>query len=202
MELIVVNENKLKIVMSENDMHAYGLDENEFYCSVTNARAILEKILHNSPIKTGFENVSTEDKILIQLYPDKNGGCELYVTKIAFDEMEDTSFMIDENESKYLLPKPKGKPVLISYKFDKLEHAIKAARETYKHNYSGISSFYKDSSGKYYLFIGTQGKENLRIMDFLSEFGDQINSENTYMLLCERGKCIFKDNAIEDLTKI
>ena len=102
MELIVINENKLKITMSKTDMINYGLDENEFHCSVINTREILNKILHNAPVQTGFENISPKDKILIQLYPDKSGGCELYITKITLDEMEDTMFMPQENDEKYL----------------------------------------------------------------------------------------------------
>ena len=31
MELIVIGENKLKIMMSQGDMERFGLDENEFY---------------------------------------------------------------------------------------------------------------------------------------------------------------------------
>ena len=202
MELIVINENKLKIVMSENDMRDYGLEENEFYCSVTNSREILKKILHNAPIKTGFEYISSEEKILIQLYPEKNGGCELYVTKIPLNESEGASFMLEENESKYLLPKPLSKAHLISYRFDNLEYAIHAAKEIYKHSFDGASSFYKDIDTKYVLFVSHQMQNGLQIINFLSEFGEEVNSENTYMLLCEWGQCIFKDNAIEELSKI
>ena len=202
MELIVINENKLKIIMSETDIRSYGLDENEFYCSVTNSREILKKILHNAPIETGFENIFSEEKILIQLYPDKNGGCELYVTKIPLNEMEGDSFMLEENESKYLLPKPIAKAPLISYKFENLEYAINAAREIHRRSYKGSSSFYKDIERKYVLFVSNQSKDSLRIIDFLSEFGEQVNSENTYMLLSERGQCIFKEKAIEELSKI
>ena len=147
MELIVINENKLKIIMSKTDMKNYGLDENEFHCSVINTREILEKILHNAPLKTGFENISHEDKILIQLYPDKNGGCELYVTKITLDEKEGTIFMPQENEEKYLLPKPIQKKQtiktpIISYRFECLEDGIKAAKELILRDFVGESSFY------------------------------------------------------------
>ena len=202
MELIVINENKLKMVMSKDDMHNYGLDENEFYCSVTNSREILKRIIHNTPIETGFENLSSEEKILIQLYPDKNGGCELYVTKIPLIETEVASLMLEENESKYLLPRPITKIPLISYRFENLEYAINAAREIYRRSYVGASSFYRDIERKYVLFVSNQGKESLYMTDFLSEFGEQINSENAYMLLSERGQCIFKEKAIEELSKI
>ena len=202
MELIVINENKLKIMMTKNDMESYGLNENEFYCSVSNAREILEKILHNSPIHTGFENITIEDKILIQLYPDKNGGCELYVTKMIFDETEYTRFMPEENNSKYLLPKPQIKMPLISFKFDTLEDVILAAKELVLRNHVYDASFYKNHDGKYYLFINTSNGNGDSPIEFLSEFGEMTNTENSYLMLLEYGKCLYKKDAIKVLSVI
>ena len=210
MELIVINENKLKIMMSQTDMKSYGLDENEFHCSVINTREILERILHNTPVQTGFENISVEDRILMQLYPDKNGGCELYVTKITFDDKEGALFMPQENEEKYLLPKPiqkkqNSKTSLISYRFEKLEHGILAAKELILRGFSGESAFFKSFDGKYYLFINSkQGQINdvKTYAEFLAEFGESTNAENTYLMLSEYGKCILKQDAVEALCEI
>lgn len=210
MELIVINENKLKIIMNKTDMKNYGLDENEFHCSVINTREILEKILHNAPLKTGFENISHEDKILIQLYPDKNGGCELYVTKITLDEKEGAIFMPQENEEKYLLPKPIQKKQtiknqIISYRFECLEDSIKAAKELILRDFVGESSFYRNADKKYYLLLNPKQNKNDDFtpqIEFLSEFGEVVNIENTFLLLSEYGKCIFKHMAIELLSEI
>lgn len=209
MELIVINENKLKVLLNKKDMTEIGLDENEFYCSVTNTREILKKILHNSPIATGFEHISSDDKILIQLYPEKNGGCELFVTKITLNDTEEVLFMSEENEEKYLLPKPiikktTSKPPLISYRFDKLEHSICAAKELLIRGICPESAFYQNDDGKYFLFINTKGQNaDARLQtEFLSEFGEITNAENSYLMLNEYGKCIFKHDAIETLTKI
>ena len=202
MELIVINENKLKIMMTKNDMESFGLDENEFYCSVTNARDILERILDNSPIHTGFENITIEDKILLQLYPDKNGGCELYVTKMIFDETEDIPLMPEENDYKYLLPKPQIKIPLISFKFDSLEDVISAAKELVFRNYVCEASFYQNHDGKYYLFMNVSNKKGDAQIEFLSEFGENTNAENSYLMLLEYGKCLFKKDAIKSLAEI
>ena len=210
MELIVINENKLKITMDKADMKLYGLDENDFHCSVINTREILEKILHNYPYQTGFENISRDDKILIQLYPEKNGGCELFVTKISLDEKEEPLFMHSENEERYLLPKPIpknqiAKNTLLIYRFEKLEYAIGAAKEMCNRQYCGGSSFYRDFEGKYFLFVNnskTEINNNTCDTNFLSEFGELMNTENSRMLLLERGNCIFKEKAIEQLLQL
>ena len=210
MELIVINENKLKIMMSPHDMKTYGLDENEFYCSIINTREILDKILHSSPINTGFENISPLDKILMQLYPDKNGGCELYVTKITLDEKEEDNFMHYENEEKYLLPKSTTKKEVskiptTAYRFDKFENVMSVAKELTRRNYIGASSFYMNFDSQYILFvneINNDCKYTGEGIDFISEFGEPVNAENSRMLLLERGQCIFKDKAIEQLSKL
>ena len=210
MELIVINENKLKILMSRTDMERYGLDENEFYCSVINTREILDRILHNTPIKTGFENISADDKILIQLYPDKNGGCELYVTKISLDEKGDALFMTEEREERYLLPRPTQKKQVqkyppISYRFEKLESVIDVAKELMVRSFKGESSFFCNSDGKYYLFVNPNQMQSADLhiyTDFLSEFGEVTNAENSYLTLLEYGNCIFKQNAVEQLCEI
>ena len=210
MELIVISDNKLKIMMSKKDMEAYGLDENEFYCSISNTREILDKILHNSPIRTGFENTSIYDKILFQLYPDKNGGCELYVTKLTLDEKEDELFMPQENDNRYLLPKQIQKKQaqdlpLISYCFAALEHATRAAKELNKRNYEGASSFYRDCDGKYFLFVNTSKNEYVNdkaTIDLLSEFGEVVNAEHSRLFLAERGRCVFKEKAVQQLAEI
>ena len=210
MELIIINENKLKIMMTQNDMKAYGLDENEFYCSITNSKEILKKILHNSPLHTGFEYISPFDKILMQLYPDKSGGCELYVTKITLDEKEGEEFMSYDNEERYLLPKPTSKKEsakipLLSYRFDKLENAIQVTRELIRRNYIGASSFYRDFEGKYFLFVihtKSDNSDSTSPIDCLLEFGELVNAENSRMHLLEKGKCIFKEKAVEQLSKL
>ena len=102
MELIIINEYKIKIVMTEQDMRDYGLDENEFYCSVTNTRDILEKIIHRSGIRTGFENINKSERLLLQLYPEKSGGCELYVTRLEMELGEEAAVRRD-NENKALV---------------------------------------------------------------------------------------------------
>ncbi|MBO5715709.1 MAG: adaptor protein MecA [Clostridia bacterium] len=208
MELILINENKLKIMMSENDMHKFGLDENEFYLSVSNTRAILSKILHEANIRTGFENLTPEDKILIQLYPEVRGGCELYITKITIG---DTSFKEEESlmpqgDEKYLLPKStkkvtEHKKIPITYSFNKLDYVIAACKELIKRSFSGESSLCYLDDGKYLLFIIEEDTINTPI-NCLSEFGQLENTENSYLRSLERGTSIIHQNAVEKISTI
>ena len=213
MELIVISENKLKIMMSRDDMERVGLDENEFYLSVTNTRKILERILHNCPIKTGFESILPDEKLLMQLYPEKDGGCELFVTKIEFEndsaESEDGSFMAKFSEERYLLPRPKAKEVdegevTLTYRFENIDFVICACKELSKRGFSHPSVLKRDENGKYYLFITQVPDENEKSppTSFLSEFGELERTERASLYLSEYGSCIIKSNAIEQLADL
>ena len=81
MELIVINENKLKITLSESDMKQYSLDCNTVDYDNTETRKAFWSILDEVKQKTGFDAAS--QKIFVQLYPSKKGGCEMYVTKLG-----------------------------------------------------------------------------------------------------------------------
>lgn len=208
MELIIINENKLKIMLTKSDMEFYGLNEDEFYCSITDTKKILKKILHNSNQKTGFETLLPEDKILMQLYPEKGGGCELFVTKLFIDSDEDI-FMSRDNEEKYLLPKASSNTVqlkksILGYKFDSLKNVLLACAELKKRNFEIQSSLYRDSCGKYHLFIKSSSDqiEKSSPSQFLSEFGELENSDSSLLELSEYGKCILKENAVGTLSEI
>ena len=212
MEIIAISESKLKIIMTQKDMQRYGLDENEFYLSVTNTKAILEKILHNCPVKTGFENTDKNDKILIQLYPEKSGGCELFVTKITLDsaeELKEEDLMTPFDNNKYLLSpatqkSSEIKKSVLVYNFESIDDVIMASRALKARNLCTDSSLYKGNNLLYYLMIKTSVEENLKSSPsyILSEFGELERSETSILTLSEYGKCILDKNAIAELSEI
>ncbi|MBR3844964.1 MAG: adaptor protein MecA [Clostridia bacterium] len=206
MELIIINEYKIKIVMTEQDMLDYGLDENEFYCSVTNTRDILEKIIHKSGIRTGFENINKSERLLIQLYPEKSGGCELYVTRLEMELGEETAVRRD-NENKALVLSESGQlregANELAFSFEDLRAVSMACRELKSCAFSGESSLYFGKNKKYYLFL-CEADENKKgpSTELLSEFGEpEIRAEISTLML-EYGKCVMDRCAVETLSKI
>lgn len=206
MELIIINEYKIKIVMTEQDMLDYGLDENEFYCSVTNTRDILEKIIHKSGIRTGFENINKSERLLLQLYPEKSGGCELYVTRLEMELGEETAVRRD-NENKALVLSESGQlregANELAFSFEDLRAVSMACRELKSCAFSGESSLYFGKNKKYYLFL-CEADENKKgpSTELLSEFGEpEIRAEISTLML-EYGKCVMDRCAVETLSKI
>ena len=87
MELIPINNSKLKIMLDENDMKEYNIGD-EADCANSATRLAIRHILDCAKDKIGFNTEGAE--IFVQLYTSKHGGCELFVTKsdppVARDE--------------------------------------------------------------------------------------------------------------------
>jgi negative regulator of genetic competence, sporulation and motility len=212
MELIIINENKLKITMTAPDMKKYGIDENEFHLSLTDTKKILKRILSSSPVETGFENIGTGEKLLLQLYPEKHGGCELYITRISLcsDEKEEIELSEDDSEL-YLLPQSTKITTMAerrptAYFFEDLESLILACKELQKYGFSEKSSLFAQSYGKYYLIISERitvaEKEKSRQYSFLSEFGERIIDKSIHVFLTEHGKAVIYEDAVSKLSQI
>lgn len=207
MELVVINEYKLKIIMTEQDMQEYGLDENEFYCSVINTRSILERIIHKMGVRTGFENIGRNEKLLLQLYPEKSGGCELYVTRLEMELGEETAVKKD-TENKALVIRESDQlregTNELAFSFENLKDVSMACRELKSYDFSGKSSLYLGSNKKYYLFLcqTLDKKTKDSPTELLSEFGEPENRAEVSTLMLEYGRCVMDRGAVEILSKI
>ena len=91
----MVGESKIKIVLSEEERQSYSLDTSAPDISGPSARRSFWSILDMAKREVGFDPAG--DKVLIQLYPIKNGGCEIFVTKSALIEPITKKARIDED---------------------------------------------------------------------------------------------------------
>ncbi|MBE6583401.1 MAG: adaptor protein MecA [Ruminococcaceae bacterium] len=78
MELIPINDSKLKIMLDEIDMKEYRLGA-ESDCADMETRRAIRNILDLARDQIGFNTEGAE--IFVQLYTSKKGGCELFITK-------------------------------------------------------------------------------------------------------------------------
>ena len=206
MELIIINENKLKIIMTEQDMKDYGLDEDEFYCSLNDTRQIIEKIIHTSKAKTGFENIGRKEKLLLQLYPDKDGGCELFVTRINLDYGEET-VMSNDKDKGYLIPHEQAETTAqrqLAYSFKGFESITALCKEMKVRGYEGESSLFRGNDKKYYLFLDPTAnkKQNSSPSELLSEFGEPESVKEIADIMLEYGTSVIESNAVELLSEL
>ena len=80
MEFLIINKNKLKVMMSAADMIEYGIDPKDAEYENPKTRQAFWRVLDAASSMCGF-NVAG-DKLLIQFYPSAEGS-ELFVTKLG-----------------------------------------------------------------------------------------------------------------------
>jgi len=81
MEHILISPGKIKLIMTRSDVEHYELDtavigETENVC-----RESLKSLFCDLGEIIGFD--TRDEKLFIQLYPSKDGGAELYITKLG-----------------------------------------------------------------------------------------------------------------------
>lgn len=158
MELLKIDNDKLKITLTKEDMEKYALDFDKFSYDNTETRRAFWTILDDAKHETGFD--AAVDTVSVQVYGSGSGGCEMYVTRLSDPGKGQTV-------GPPILSRDVGKSI---YGFHQIEDLLSACRLLDALHYAGSSSAYFDQSG-YYLQISDGRFGRLRKSDLLSEFG-------------------------------
>lgn len=196
MELILINSSKLKIMLSDDDMKKYDLDTNVLDYDATATKRAFWSILDDAKTETGFD--AAGDKLFVQLYPSKKGGCEMYVTKMH----ESAS---SKKGGLQILPLGRnsgGREQTSAYAFDELSPLLAVCRHLRAMGYVGESSAYQDRGGRSFLILNRYGSNHRSHLDefsFISEFGRVESVDRTKLYISEHADCICEGNAVERL---
>ena len=213
MELIMISSSKLKIMLSADDMTRYSLGSDIDYSDLKTRQAF-RSILNEAREKTGFDAES--EKLYIQLYPSKKGGCEVYITKIDDDsECEcDTPFTKNSDaktlyksteRSTGIIPAPKRshpKERKRAYSFPSSATLVCVCNRLLFIGWRGQSSAFSDENGKFYIILKDKfSAEHMHTdrLSFIFEYGVPENYNSLIKYLSEHGKCICKSGAVEKL---
>lgn len=171
MEFLLIGESKIKIVLNREEAEKYRLDTASADVSGPGARRIFWRILEEAKREVGFDPAG--DKVLIQLYPLKNGGCELFVTKLGILS-ESSARLVSKSDRIAMLSKKRS-----IYAFDRLEDIISAARaiRSVAGGFSPNSDVYTED-GRYFLAIEEYGKGGEPVeFPCILEFGTVVTAE-------------------------
>ena len=176
MEFLLIGDSKIKIVLNKEEAEKYRLDNASPDVSGPSARRIFWRILEQARLKVGFDPAG--DKVLIQLYPLKNGGCEMFVTKLGILS-ESSARLVSKSDRIAMLSKKRS-----LYSFDNLEDVIAAARAVLSRSseISPKSDVYTDGE-RYFLSIDEYGKGGEAVeFPCILEFGTAVTAElSTYI---------------------
>lgn len=79
MELLQIGENALKITLTKEDMEFYAIEFEQLDYENTETRRAIWSILDEAKRTLGFE--AARDRLYIQAFKGKEGGCELFVRR-------------------------------------------------------------------------------------------------------------------------
>lgn len=81
MELIVINHAKIKIMLTKPDMARYQLTTSTMDSANEHTRCAVRHILADADKQVGFD--TDGQRLFVQLFASKDGGCEIFVTKLG-----------------------------------------------------------------------------------------------------------------------
>ncbi len=197
MDVLKISDTKIKIMLSAKDTENYELNPLEADYADKATRIKVFKILDYIKKHYGFNYEG--DKLLIQFYPSKDGGAELFVTKLtALLQKNERAISKSENitmlESKHRI-----------YLFKEFDDLLRAAKILMNREGNIVESqlFFSDNDG-YYLEIAERGSHRIggiSELAILSEFSDYVPKEK-HPYIIEHFKKLTKGNAIELLSKL
>lgn len=211
MEIIMISNSKLKVMLCENDLKHFELNAEQLDYSNTETKRMFWDILSQAKHQTGFD--TDGQRVLVQLYPSKEGGCEMFVTKIGemTNERESktkhrtpihdkcSSFMINPKRNS------SNNECLCTIAFENTKNLIEVCRRLDCIGYLGVSSAYSCDNGKKYLSLSDvdlTADTELDEFSFILEYGSPENSKNIEYYILEHGNIICKNDAVSVLANL
>lgn len=207
MEFILIGEDKIKVMLTEEDLGEFELSADELDYANTETKRMFWDVLSRAKARTGFD--TDGQKVLVQLYPSKDGGCEIFVTKLGsiykdIDENSNAQPILTESSTQKRKRKNPASEKAYSavYSFLKLEDMIRVCRELERRGFHEESIAYISDAHIFYLVLCGSPQE-IGILDeryrFINEFGELENTKTAKQILGEHADPIAKQNAVSAL---
>lgn len=195
MELILINDSKLKVTLTADDMSKFALSCDNLDYDNTETRRAFWQILDEAKHKTGFDAAS--DRVFIQVYPSKCGGCEMYVIKLKN--------MITSSEPVKNSPTVREKRSV--YSFDTIGMLLPVCKQLHNLGYDRESAAYSGDDGKFYLVVterppAVSCKNPISEFGFLEEYGRKFTGNAQIAYIQEHCKVIDAKNAVNILAAL
>lgn len=208
MEYIQITDSKLKIICEEEELQRYGLSAQSIEYKDEGSRKLIEDILDGAKRSLGFE--SKKYRILVQLFPCADGGCEIFISRLGL--LNDTEGKRKKDSEKADERKNSDRPHESReelFFFERLDYLIEVCKRLSRIDDSKKSdAFYLEGEG-YFLLVELEsdaleeyGIATLDEFSFICEFGERLNAKARYPYLCERAKRLCKSNAVKILGRI
>lgn len=193
MEHIHISPGKIKLMLTKSDLDKYELEDITRYGEDDYTKIAFRELLDDVKRDVGFD--ASSDKVLIQFFPSRDGGAEVYITRLGMRKDEP--------------PKTDGAATVESvYAFSSMRELLSGCFGFSKTALYEKSSAWEDM-GKYYLMVEEKilprdlrkGRED-RLRDMLPKHYGEFSSDVMRSYIREHCKCICEERAIDILSKL
>lgn len=195
MELIIINSEKLKVILSPSDMQELDVTCEDLDYETPHTKRAFWEILDKAKSKVGFD--SQGYRLYVQVYPSKDGGCEMFVTKLLYENNNLSKKEAEADRCESIAVMCPDEESLISLCKRMHPHCI------YK------SSLHLLESGEYILLLDkgkkpsyVQKKNTCKEPTYLGEYGTVRRlDELCVATLCEHSRVLVSEKAVELFAK-
>jgi len=175
----LIDENKLKAVLSSFDILSLDCDVSELFGDSVSHK-LIDRILKKADEEFSFS--ADISKTVIEAIPSATDGYIVFITKIKDGCLKNEESKVIYSFSDYFF--------------------LKKGIEEIKNIFYGYSALF-ELDQKYYLILNSDFTKNFKKTQIiLTEFGEKIQNACIYeAVLAEYGKKIFQKNAIEMIEK-
>ena len=201
--MIRISDTKLKVILSRSDLQELDLDvETMDYGNVSTKRVFWE-ILDKARHITGFD--VERAKLYVQVFPDAEGGCEMFITKYESEAPKDGMQAVKKVYRLALNATPEETGVYVRLGFDALCGLCKRMK---REGVRCAADLYHDCEGGYILalqprrrlpaYISARQKEEHGLPAWLCEYGDTGKLDGRGVCyLAEHYEKLACENAVE-----
>lgn len=189
MEYIPINESKLKVMLEREDLEEWDVTAEGLDYANPEAKRLFGDILKYAKREFGFDTAGR--RVLLQLFPSRDGGCELFITCVGLSSDNDVRLEYTSTVQR-------------AYSFDCLDNLVKVCKRLLELGVFKESSAYFDEEGRWYLTFldeDPDGLDSLPLnrLSFICEYGENESPKGLSLYLCEYANPVCTDNAIERL---
>ena len=146
MELIRISLDKIKISLTKAELDAYDLTVASLDYGQSRTKAAFRELFIEARERTGFE--TDGEKVFVQIFRAKNGGCEIFISKIEKDE------------------KSEKKSVAEMFYFEELETLILACKRLIEIGFCKKSDVYSESERLYLVLYSPCEIESACVLEY------------------------------------
>lgn len=196
MELILIGDSRLKVILTAEEVRRFAPALEEGELDGHTAKAALRELFDEIRRKSGFD--AANDRVLVQLYPSRGGGCEIFLTKLGKAVRPRA---ISEETGELAAP-PTLRPVLFGFRG--ITELLAVCRQLERTGYDLLSTAYVSDDGRYYLVLQERARSGTRpgALSFVEEFGERRGGVMALSYIKEHGRCIAAGDAVSRLASL